>query len=266
VNRPPRARLLGAYAALAAAFLVLPQLLVIAVSLNPTSRMVVPLESISFRWYGSLWEKGEFLRGFLVSFALAPVVSLCALLLGGAAAWGAARLRPRRAAAVEGLFVAPLVAPAAALAVALFLLLHALRLTDTLLGVFLAHVLATLPVVGRHLLAGLRGLEEVFPGKVTNARGLGLYAFRRVTLPLIRPALAAASLFALIISIDEFTLTLFVAGRRIETIPLVIFQNTQYGLDPTVAAASTVLIAVSAVVIVLLEKAVGLKAAYAVRR
>ena len=75
----------------------------------------------------------------------------------------------------------------------------------------------------------------------------------------------ASTLFALIISIDEFTLTWFISGRSIHTIPLEIFDNTQYGMDPTVAAASTVLIAVSALVIVLLEKMVGLKTAYAVR-
>jgi putative spermidine/putrescine transport system permease protein len=257
---------LAAYAALAATFLVLPQLMVIGVSVNPTSRMVVPLDAISGRWYASLWEHREFLRGFVLSFALAPFVSVCALLLGGAAAYGAMRLRPRGAATLEALFVAPLVAPAAALAVALFLLLHALRLTDTLAGVFLAHVLATLPYAFRTLLAGLRGLDPALEEAALSLGASRLAVVRRVTLPLIRPAIAAASLFALIISIDEFTFTLFIAGRRIETIPLVIFHNTQYGMDPTVAAASTVLIALSAVVIVLLERLVGLKTAYAVRR
>ena len=107
------------------------------------------------------------------------------------------------------------------------------------------------------------------PALEEAALSLGASRFavvRRVTLPLIRPALAAAVLFAMIVSIDEFTLTLFIAGRSIETIPLVIFHNTQYGMDPTVAAASTMLIAVSAVVIVLLERMVGLKTAYIVRR
>jgi len=259
-------RWLTAYAAAAALFLVLPQLVVIGVSVNPTSRMVISWSAPSGRWYVSLWEHREFLRGFVLSFALAPFVSLCSLLLGGAAAYAASRLRPRRAAAVQGLFVAPLLAPAAALAVALFLLLHTLRLTDTIAGVFIAHVVATLPYTFRTLLAGLRGLD---PALEEAALSLGASRFavvRRVTLPLIRPALAASVLFAMIVSIDEFTLTLFIAGRSIETIPLVIFHNTQYGMDPTVAAASTVLIAISAVVIVLLERMVGLKTAYAVRR
>src|SRR5437763_1550406 len=74
---------------------------------------------------------------------------------------------------------------------------------------------------------------------------------RRVTRPRIRPALVASALFAIVVSIDEFTLTWFVAGRTVHTIPIAIFNNTQYGIDPTVAAASTVLIGASAVLIVL---------------
>ncbi len=109
-------------------------------------------------------------------------------------------------------------------------------------------------------------LDRALKGAALSLGASRLAVFCRVTLPLIRPALAAAALFALIVSIDEFTLTLFISGRTIETIPLVIFNNTQYGMDPTVAAASTVLIAVSAVVIVLLERIVGLRTTYAVRR
>ena len=160
--------------------------------------------------------------------------------------------------------MAPLVVPAAALAVALFLLLDRLRLTDTLVGVFIGHIVATLPYTFRTLLAALKAADRALEAALSLGASR-LAVVRRVTLPLIRPALVASALFALIVSIDEFTLTWFISGRSIHTIPLEIFSNTQYGMDPTVAAASTVLIAVSALVIVLLEKIVGLKAAYAVR-
>jgi putative spermidine/putrescine transport system permease protein len=125
---------------------------------------------------------------------------------------------------------------------------------------------ATLPYTFRTLLAGLRGLDRALEEAALSLGASRLTVVRRVTLPLIRPSLTASVLFALIVSVDEFTLTLFISGRTIETIPLVVFNNTQYGMDPTVAAASTMLIGVSAVIIVLLEKMVGLKTAYAVRR
>ena len=262
----PRGRWLATFAALVAVFLVLPELVVIGVSFNPTTRMVMSFTSASGHWYVSLWQHQEFFHGFVLSLALAPCVAACALVFGGAAAYGTLRLRPQGKAPVQALFMAPLVVPAAALAVALFLLLHTLHLTDTIAGVVIAHILATVPYTYRTLLAGLQGLDRTLDEAAQSLGASRFAAVRRVTLPQIRPALAASALFALIVSIDEFTLTFFVAGRSVETIPLAIFNNTQYGIDPTVAAASTVLIAISGIVILLLEKFVGLKTAYAVRR
>jgi ABC-type spermidine/putrescine transport system permease subunit II len=260
-----RVNWLAIYAVAVALFLILPELVAVIVSFNPTSRMVMSWTSFSGRWYQSLWQHEEYFWAFLLSFAIAPFVTAASLLLGGMAAYGAARLPSRPAAVLQGLFVAPLVVPAAALAVALFLLLDRLRLTDTLVGVFIGHIVATLPYTFRTLLAALKAADRALEEAALSLGASRLAVVRRVTLPLIRPALVASALFALIVSIDEFTLTWFISGRSIHTIPLEIFNNTQYGMDPTVAAASTVLIAVSALVIVLLEKIVGLKAAYAVR-
>jgi putative spermidine/putrescine transport system permease protein len=262
----PQGIWLAAFAALVAIFLILPELVVIGVSFNPTTRMVMPFSSVTGHWYASLWQHQEFFHGFVLSFALAPCVAVCALAFGGAAAYGALRLSPLQKAPVQALFMAPLVVPAAALAVALFLLLHTLRLTDTIAGAVIAHILATVPYCYRTLLAGLQSLNRTLDEAAQSLGASRFAVVQRVTLPQMRPALAASALFALIVSIDEYTLTFFVAGRRVETIPLVIFNNTQYGMDPTVAAASTVLIAISSAVIILLEKAVGLKTAYAVRR
>ena len=264
-RRSPQGSWLAAFALLVAIFLILPELVVIGVSFNPSTRMVMSFSAATGHWYVSLWQHQEFFHGFVLSFVLAPPVAVCALAFGAAAAYGALRLRPRQKAPVQALFMAPLVVPAAALAVALFLLLHTLRLTDTIAGVVIAHILATVPYCYRTLLAGLQSLDRTLDEAAQSLGASRFAVVRRVTLPQMRPALAASALFALIVSIDEFTLTFFVAGRSVETIPLAIFNNTQYGMDPTVAAASTVLIVISGAVIILLEKLVGLKTAYAVR-
>ena len=69
-------------------FSLLPELVVIGVSFNPTTRMVMSFSSVSSQWYVSLWQHQEFFHGFMLSFALAPCVAACALLFGGAAAYG----------------------------------------------------------------------------------------------------------------------------------------------------------------------------------
>jgi ABC-type spermidine/putrescine transport system permease subunit II len=69
--------------------------------------------------------------------------------------------------------------------------------------------------------------------------------FRFVTLPLILPAVLAATLFALVSSLNEITLTLFLATRYTETLPRVIWPNLRFAITPLVAAASAILLALT---------------------
>ncbi len=77
------------------------------------------------------------------------------------------------------------------------------------------------------------------------ARNLGANAFRTylsITLPLMKPGIIAACIFSFIMSLDELVLTMFLIGARRMTLPLRIFSQIQWRLDPVVAAASTVFI------------------------
>jgi ABC-type spermidine/putrescine transport system permease subunit II len=91
-------------------------------------------------------------------------------------------------------------------------------------------------------------LERVDPTLEAAARGLGAsrwQAFRHVTLPLIAPGLVAATLFAIVISLNEVTLTLFLATRDTTTLPIVIWPHLRFAISPLVAAASGILFVVS---------------------
>jgi putative spermidine/putrescine transport system permease protein len=257
---------LAAYALLAGIFFVLPELIVAWVSFNPTPRMIASTTDFSLRWYRAFLSNKELLDAFVLSFALAVPVTLASLLIGGGAAYAAARWRGRGGWALKSGFVAPLVVPATALGVALFLFLHFLGWTDTLGGVAIGHIVVTLPYTFRTLLAAFEGVDrslEEAAQSLGASKSVGLW---RVTLPLIKPGLVAAALFSFIVSVDEFTITLFVGGRAVKTVPLAIFNATEYGMDPTIAAASTALIVLSGIIIVLLDRAVGLKTAYSIRQ
>jgi putative spermidine/putrescine transport system permease protein len=78
-----------------------------------------------------------------------------------------------------------------------------------------------------------------------------------VTLPLIRPGLIAGGTFALIVSFDEFTVSLFLTGPGFLTLPLEIYNYTEFTIDPTIAAISTVLIVLSVATIVAIERWLG---------
>src|SRR5215207_3051573 len=242
-------KFLAIYALLAAIFFVLPELIVAWVSFNPTARMVASATDASLRWYYALWDHKDLLRAFLLSFAIAPPVVLASLLIGGAAAYFVARRKRGSDWVLKSGFIGPLVVPATALGVALSLFLHRLGWTNTIGGVVIGHIVVTLPYTFRTLLAAFEGLDPSLEEAARSLGATGIVGLWRVTLPLIKPGLVAAALFSLIVSIDEFTITLFVGGRVINTVPLAIFNATEYGMDPTIAAASTVLIALSGLTI-----------------
>jgi len=84
------------------------------------------------------------------------------------------------------------------------------------------------------------------------ARSLGATpgeTFRRVTLPLIRPGVFVAALFAFVTSFDEPVVALFIAGTRAETLPKRMWDGIQYEIDPTATAMSTMLVVFATAVV-----------------
>ena len=85
----------------------------------------------------------------------------------------------------------------------------------------------------------------------------GFEAFRLVTLPLITPGLVAGGLFAFITSLDNVPVTIFLISASQTTLPVLIFSSVEMGIDPGVAAVSTILIVATGIVLLLAERRFG---------
>jgi putative spermidine/putrescine transport system permease protein len=94
--------------------------------------------------------------------------------------------------------------------------------------------------------AALRNLDETVE-RAARVLGAGPFTtFRLVTLPALRPAMIAGSMFAFFASFDDLIITMFVSGA-LETLPLRIWNDLNLRLDPTVAAAACVMVGMSVV-------------------
>jgi ABC-type spermidine/putrescine transport system permease subunit II len=123
--------------------------------------------------------------------------------------------------------------------------MYALGLWGSRVPLALAHTLLGLPLV---CILTCAALEATGVDLESAARGLGATRWKaayRVTLPLIRPAVLAGATLALILSLNEFVLTLFLATPENETLPRVIWPNMRYSLSPLVAAASGILMTIT---------------------
>ncbi len=83
-------------------------------------------------------------------------------------------------------------------------------------------------------------------------------AFWHVTLPMIRPGLFAGALFAFVMSFDDFATTIFLITPGTKTLPIAIYQYMEFNLDPTVSAVSAMLVLLSVVGVLVIDKVLGM--------
>lgn len=242
-------------------FLLAPIAIVLPLSFSADTYLAFPPTAWSLRWYGALLSHDGLTGAFRVSLAIASVVTALALLCGVPAAYALARGTFRGRDGLLALFTAPLLLPSVILGLALLLTFSSWGLLGTYPGVVLAHLVLCTPYVVRIMTTALTTLP---PGVEDAAATLGAapgVVFRRVTLPLLLPAVTASAVLSFLISFDEVVVSLFVTGPRLTTLPVEIFNYVDTRTDPLIAAVSVVLVAGTLAGVVLIERAVGLRRA-----
>jgi putative spermidine/putrescine transport system permease protein len=248
---------LGLYVAIAFGFLLLPVAVIALASLSATSYLTVPPRGVTLRWFAAVLGDREYVAAILVSLALAAAATLGSLAVGTAAAYALVRRVVPGREAVAALLMAPLVFPGVVIGVALLQFYSRLGFGSTFAGLLLAHMAITLPYVVRAILASLEGVDAEIED-AARVLGAGPWtAFRTVTLPIIRPGVAAGGLFSFIVSFDNVPVSIFLLAPGQMTLPVKIFTAIEYGVDPTVAAVSTMLIVATGLFLVAAERWIG---------
>jgi putative spermidine/putrescine transport system permease protein len=227
---------------LAAAFLLLPLLVVIPISLTPERYLSLPTDSISFRHYGSLVSDGRWTKSILDSLIIGIGATVLATALGTAFAVGAWRLGVPLARRLRLLLLAPIIVPPIVHAIAFYRAWATLGLLDSYLGLILIHAMKGLPFVVLTVAGVLANLD---PRLEQAARSLGAdarQAMSWVVFPQIRAGIAAGAVFAFITSWDETIVALFVTSRAVTTLPRRIWEGLADNIDPAIAALGTVMI------------------------
>jgi putative spermidine/putrescine transport system permease protein len=234
-------------------FLAAPLLVVLPAAFNDSSLMQFPPHRWSLRWFDEYFRSASWIAATKTSFKVAVVVSILSTALGLATAVLLTRFTFFGRNLVRALIMAPLVVPVIIIAVGLYYVFLRVGLNGTFWGLVIGHTVVIFPyatiVIGT-------ALAEVDPRLENAAVGLGAMrarAFVEVTLPLIRPGLVVAALFGFLISFDEVVIAIFVTSAETMTLPRRIWDGIRFELNPTIAAVSTLLIALSALVMLVSE-------------
>jgi putative spermidine/putrescine transport system permease protein len=250
---------LGLLALTAALLLVAPTVVVLITSFTSAFSLRFPPPGYSVRWYVALWnDSPEILDAALTSLEVAGIATAVSVLLGVAAALALARRTGAWARFVDSLFMSPLMLPTLALGLALLVLFNLAGTGLSLATLVIGHIAITTPYVLRTTIASLAQMD---PQLLESARSLGarpLFAFRTITLPMIAPGIAAGAFIAFMSSFDNVAISLFLSDARSEVLPIRLWHIIEANLDVRAAAASGVLIALTILLGIVMEKLAGI--------
>jgi len=236
-----------------------PLVLIIWMSFTPAPFFRLPVSEFSLRWYAEAFKYPGFLNAFVLSLQLALVSGAIATTLSFLAAYGMVRYRFRGKAALEALFMAPILVPGVVYGIAMLQFANGLGLYNTFWALVIAHVALIVPYALRTIHAQLSAVPEDLEWAAQTLGATKFWTLLRVTLPLCRRGVLAGFLLAFIISFAEVTVVIFMTGPAYQTLPVRIYNYLTDQIDPTVAAISAMLIGLSLILVFLLDRLGGLR-------
>ncbi|MBX3080189.1 MAG: ABC transporter permease [Anaerolineae bacterium] len=246
-------------------FLWIPIIVLIVFSFN-NSRSNAVWAGFTTDWYtllfsGQFSTERRFSTEFLVaalqnSLVIGLISTFISTILGTLMAIGLERFQFRGRRLIDLIMYLPVVIPEVTMGLSLqiFFSVAARNINNTfgtsiptlsILTVIIGHVVFCMPFVTITVRARLAGMPKNYEDAARDLGANEWTTFRRVTLPLLMPGILAGALLALTLSLDDFVVTLFTAGPGTTTLPVFVYGMIKFGVNPSINAISTLIVAVS---------------------
>ena len=251
----------GSLAGLAVLILVGPVAIVLAISFTTSQTLRFPPPGLSLRWYADLFDpvrSAQIHGAALNSLWVAALATLLGSVLAVAASLAIARVNRPAARALETGFLAPLVLPTLSYGLAALMFFSVLGIRPSLNLLIAGHLVVIAPFVFRTTLASLTQLDPALLEASENLGASRFYGFRRITLPLIAPGIAAGAFLAFISSMDNVPVSLFLSNARTGMLPIRMWGMMESTLDVRIAAIAGVLIVATLVLMIVMDRLTGL--------
>lgn len=237
--------------ALIALFLLLPIVFIVLLSFGSSQWLVFPPPGWTLKWYGQFFSNPQWMSSALVSLKVALLTTLCAVAIGLPSAFALVRGRFPGRELLYALFTLPMIVPLVIIAVAVYALFLKLGYTGTLFAFVISHVIVALPFTIISIINSLKLFDQAIEDAAVICGATRLQAICKVTFPAIRPGLIAGALFAFLVSWDEVVISIMMASPGLQTLPVKMWSTLRQDLTPVIAVASTLLIALSLLVMLI---------------
>ena len=189
---------------------------------------------------------------------IALVSSSASLIVGMVAALSLVRRRFMGKDLLNAIVFTPLIVPEVVTGLAFLMLYTKLNMRDSFINITILHIVLGIPYTLRIIMAGLYRFNISLEEAAMSLGARRIATLREVTLPLMKPSLIAAWIFAFVVSFNNFTATLFLVTRK-GTLPVEVFSYIRTESDPTIAAFTTLLILSTVFIVMVIARLVGLE-------
>jgi putative spermidine/putrescine transport system permease protein len=215
--------------------------------------MAAPDEPLSWAWVLDSWNNSQWMRAIRNSFFIGICATLLSTALGTLAAIGLSRSEMPYRRMIMSILISPMIVPLIITAAGMFFFYSRIQLSQTYIGVIMAHAVLGTPFVIITVTATLVGFDKSLVRAASSLGAGPITTFRRVQMPLIIPGVVSGGLFAFITSFDEVVAVLFLASPEQRTIPRQMWSGIREQISPTILAVATLLVILSIILLTVLE-------------
>ena len=240
-------------------FLVFPLVIILFASFSPTQILKFPPQSFSLQWYENIFtSSSRFIQGLIYSLEIGAVATVFDIAIGVCACLAVSRYMFKGRQALTTFFTSPMFVPSITFGFVLLRVFTRMHGVPAFVQILIGHVVIILPYIVRNTLAILSGFDWNLEDASASLGAKPLYTFFHVTLPLISPGVTAGALLAFLYSFDEAVVARLLHGINFNTLPVIIMNYMTFDFDPTVAAISSILIIASLLLMIVVERVIGL--------
>jgi putative spermidine/putrescine transport system permease protein len=243
------AKILHFYVAATCVVLLAPIGIVVILAFGGDGYLHFPPSSLSLQWFDRFFGDPQWQRALLSSLIVGAIACTVSTAIGFCAAYVFLRVEFRGKKLLLSLMLVPIIVPGIITAIAMYYFAGKLGLIGSYLWLGLCHAVIAMPIVLLILLAALRAVDPNLEHAALGLGGSRLRVFCRVVLPIALPGVMSAMLFAFLASFDELLISLFLSGVYAQTLPVRIWNSLNLQVEPTIAAVSAFLIAVTTMIL-----------------
>ena len=228
------------YTALIFVFLYAPIVVLIIFSFND-SKSRGNWDGFTIKWYIELFKNKEILRSLYYTLIIAITSSLISTIMGTFAAIGIYDMRVFTKKLALNLNYLPVLNPDIVTAVSFMVLFRMVNLELGLITIILAHITFCTPYVILSVLPKLKQMNKHLAEAALDLGATPFYAIRKVIIPQIMPGIITGALLAFTLSIDDFVISFFTAGKGVSNLSIMIYSMARRGINPVINALSTLM-------------------------